>query len=284
MPRGELYKAFRNRRIKINGKRAAPDYRIVSGDIIDLYINDEYFTETESARYDSAGQLNILYEDDNLIMAVKPAGLLCHSDNKNEPNLIDTIIKYLIDSNVFQPEKENSFTPALCNRIDQGTEGIVIAAKNYASLRDMNRIIADDLVEKRYLFISEGHIDDGIYNAFLTRDRTNKKVSVSLLETDGSHPIKTEFRLIGSRSGYYLYECVLHTGRTHQIRAHSAFLGRPVLGDRKYGSPNKSFKSQLLCAYSVSFRHVPEDRTLSYLSDRTFRYDDNNVVKTYKSL
>ena len=286
MPKGELYKAFRNRRIKVNGKRRQPEYKICEGDILELYINDEYFSQKPAKKAAKTVKVNILYEDENIIIAVKPFGLLCHSDNKNEANLLDSIIEYLKENKAFIPDKENNFTPALCNRLDQGTEGLIIAAKNYVALREMNKLIADDQLIKNYLMLTRYDVKDGIFDAFHQRILSKKKVYISAYEKEGYSPIRTGFKVLSSKDGLELVECTLFTGRTHQIRAHAAFLGWPILGDRKYNkdpSDPKEVKSQMLCAYKITFKDIDNENPLSYLSGRIFEYTDNNVMKYFKT-
>ena len=285
MPKSMLHKAFRNKRIKINGKKQDADYRLKEGDLIELYINDEFFADKKTIAATDFTSLKILYEDDNILLAIKPFGLLCHSDNKNEPNLIDMILSYLRYKGEFEPDKENSFTPALCNRIDQGTEGIVIAAKNYTSLVDMNSLIKNNLLNKSYLCVTEKSIKDGEYKAFLKRDKTAKKVTVTPTKaSDEYKEIITQFRTLKRKSSYNLIECTLITGRTHQIRAHLAFLGRPIIGDRKYGTNHKKLDSQLLCAYRLSFGKIPESSSVAYLTGRSFTYEENSVISFFNEI
>ena len=287
IPKSMLYKSFRNKRIKVNGKKQDADYRINTGDLIELYINDEFFSE-QSAHAPVAVKTgikpDIIFEDNNIMLVYKPQGLLCHSDNKNEDNLIDIVISYLSEKGEYSPEKENSFTPALCNRIDQGTEGIVIAAKNYRSLADMNEIIRENKLSKKYLAVT-GKAVNGEFSAFLTRDKQTKKVSVTPKPVNSeSKDITTIFKTLSSKGSFNLVECTLVTGRTHQIRAHLAYLGAGIIGDKKYGIAYKGLKSQLLCAYKLSFDDISENCSLYYLNGKRFKLENSFLHKYFEQL
>lgn len=288
MPKGLLHKAFRNKRVKINGRKRREDYRLVPGDKIELYINDEFFPEENSASRPRENRdfsaLDIVYEDDNILIANKPFGLLCHSDSKNQPNLIDMITAYLQNKGEYNPREENTFAPALCNRIDQGTGGMVIAAKNRAALVDINRVIKAGKAEKTYLCVTENPVARGRYTAYLKRDTTAKKVTVSSSPAAEAKEIVTEFKTLESRNGYSLVECHLITGRTHQIRAHLAFLGCAILGDKKYGKPFKGLDSQMLCACKLKFKDIDPSMSVSYLSNREFCLKNNPVKEFFNRL
>ncbi|MBQ5324409.1 MAG: RluA family pseudouridine synthase [Oscillospiraceae bacterium] len=288
LPKSMLYKSFRNKRIKVNGKKQDADYRINTGDLIELYINDEFFADTPAEAIKpsikSSASLNIVYEDENILLINKPQGLLCHSDNKSEDNIVDMVIAYLAEKGEYLPEKENSFTPALCNRIDQGTEGIVIAAKKYRALADMNEIIRNDRLVKQYLAVT-GKPAEGRFSAYLTRNKQTKKVAVTPKPVSNeSKDITTVFKTLKSKSSFHLVECTLVTGRTHQIRAHLAYLGAGILGDRKYGIAHKNLKSQLLCAYKLSFENIENNNSLAYLNGKCFELKDSFVQKYFEQL
>lgn len=288
LPKSMLYKSFRNKRIKVNGKKRDADYRINTGDLIELYINDEFFADTAQKNISpvqtSTAEPDIVFEDENIVLINKPQGLLCHSDNKNEDNVVDMVIAYLTYKGEYSAVKENSFTPALCNRIDQGTEGIVIAAKNYRALADMNEIIRDDKLSKKYLAVTCKAVD-GKFSAYLTRNKQTKKVAVTPKPVNNeSKNITTVFKTLKSKNNCHLIECTLVTGRTHQIRAHLAYLDAGILGDKKYGIAHKNLKSQLLCAYKLSFDKIDSSNSLAYLNGKEFKLQNSFVQNYFEKL
>ena len=293
MPRSMMYKAFRNKRIKVNGKRAEPDTRLSAGDLIELYINDEFFPVGKPAAKTAKPPrrqppVTVVYEDKNFAVLYKPAHLLCHSDRTGDANLVDAFAAYLEAKGEYDPHAEKRFAPALCNRLDRGTEGLVLAAKSYAALRDLNAIIRDDMMKKEYLTITVGAPPQGRFVAWLQHSEKNNKVRIHARESEGYKQIITEVTVIRQAGPFALCRIGLITGRTHQIRAHLAYLGHPVLGDIKYGNRKMNertgTKTQALCAVRVTFLDIPEENTLHYLSGKVIKLKDPQIIKQFDAL
>lgn len=297
LPKSMLYKSFRNKRIKINGKKADADTRICEGDIIELYINDEFFempkpkaapVKVAPEKPKSKYPLQVIFEDENIAVLYKPAHLLSHSDRTGDANLVDDFTQYLMQKGEYDPNIENTFAPALCNRLDRGTEGLVLAAKNYASLRDLNEIIRLDLLSKEYLCVTVGAPPKGRQYAFLQHKEADNKVTVRNHEGLGFKPIVTDIAIEKVKGPFTLCRIGLITGRTHQIRAHLAFLGAPVLGDIKYGNRKMNerchTKTQILCASQITFKKIPAENTLSALSGKIIAIETPSVLAQFEAL
>ena len=290
LPASLAQKYIRIKRIKLNGSRAERDTRLQAGDVLQLYINDEFF---EAPREDNAyltvaaPKLNIVYEDDNILLADKRPGMAVHPHDGAEygRTLIDHIQAYLYQKREWSPRGENSFAPALCNRIDRNTGGIVIAAKNAEALRILNQKIKDRELEKRYLAIVEGvpKPASGSLKGYLFKDAKKNRVFVTDKPQPGAKTCQTNYVTISTKNGLSLVECDLITGRTHQIRAQFAHSGHPLLGDGKYGKLNKKSDRnyQALYSYKLTFRFTTDAGCLAYLNGKTFQVDKVDFVEEY---
>lgn len=286
LPQSLMYKYIRKKRIKVNSKRAEISTILNVGDVVDMYINDEFFVKPET-RYDFTGaprKLDILYEDENIMLLDKKAGLLCHPDDREYVDtLITRIKKYLYEKGEYKPDDENSFTPALVNRIDRNTGGIVIAAKNAESLRIMNAQMKQRTnLKKYYLCVCHGIMerDSGLLEGYLLKDEKKNTVRILKAPCEGAKEVRTKYKVLGRDfdKQLSLVEVELVTGRTHQIRAHFASIGHPLLGDGKYGTNklNKDFgyRKQCLYSYKLVFMFDETAGILSYLNSREFEVKD----------
>ncbi|MDL2215926.1 RluA family pseudouridine synthase [Ruminococcaceae bacterium OttesenSCG-928-N02] len=290
LPVSLLHKYFRLGRIKVNGKKAKADHRLKKGDEISVYLNDEFFaTPATPPNPPSNGTPPpILWQNKDLAFIYKPSGLRCHSPAAGQPSLLGNFTAALVQNGEFSPELENQFSPALCNRLDQGTEGIVIAAKNYTTLRAMNEIIKLKQIEKHYLCIVQGKPPEGMHTAYWKNDQNENLVYITANETEGSKKIQTKVQVLQTRHNFSLCNILLVTGRKHQIRSHLQFLGHPIVGDRKYGNAlvNKrtQAKTQALCAVSVYFSGIPETSSLAYLNGKKIEIANPDIEKMFLAL
>ena len=284
LPPALLQKYIRLKRIKVNGKGSKRDVRLETGDILQLYINDEFFDKPNEENLFLTvfkPQLNIVYEDENLLLVDKRPGMSVHADDTEKVNtLINHIQAYLYQKREWNPKWENAFAPALCNRIDRNTGGIVIAAKNAETLRIINEKIRAHELEKSYLCITVGRPKrpEGKIEGFLLKNEAKKEVRFFHKPVPGGKTAVTLYRTLESRGGLSLVECRLLTGRTHQIRVSMAEIGCPLLGDGKYGKGdvNRRYHEtrQALYSYKLRFDFPTDAGLLNYLKGQEFTVEN----------
>ncbi len=279
LPASLMFKNIRTKNIKINGKRGEISTRLKEGDVVTAYLKDEFFASVKPkySFLSAPSSIDVVYEDENILLVDKKQGLLVHPDKNEYINtLIDRIQHYLYKKGEYDPAAENSFAPALANRIDRNTGGIVIAAKNAEALRILCDKIKYREMDKRYLAVIHGvpAKKSDTLEGFLEKNEDKNQVFLKNKKTHDAKTIKTKYRVLQSKNNLSLVEIELLTGRTHQIRAHMASIGHPLLGEGKY---NKSaadrkmgFDKQALYSYSLKFDFKTDGGILNYLSGKRF--------------
>ncbi len=281
MPESLLHRYLREKRIKINGKKTPLNTRLCENDTVELYIKDEFFEkESKDAYLFLNAPINTVFEDENILLVDKTPGVIVHSDDKEDSDtLINRILSYLYKKGEWDPKEENTFVPALCNRIDRNTGGIVICAKNAETLRCVNEIIKKREIEKKYLALVHGIPEkkSGRISNWLLKNPDTNKVSVFHSPKKGALEAHSIYRVLKSsrERDVSLVEVELLTGRTHQIRAQFADMGHPLVGDGKYGvnrdDKKLGYKFQALYSYKLVFRPTDENSHLAYLAGREFK-------------
>ena len=291
LPVGLLYKSIRLKKIKVNRKRAEIGTLLCEGDTVQCFLSEEFFEKkvSENSLGNITPKLDIIYEDENIMLLNKRPGVAVHEDENGSTNTLITHIQaYLYQKNEYDPDSEMSFAPALCNRIDRNTGGIVIAAKNAEALRVMNAKIKMRELDKFYLAAIHGIPikKEATLRGYLQKDEKSNTVKVyDKSPPRGAKEIITKYRVLATKGGISLLEVELLTGRTHQIRAHMAHIGHPLIGDGKYGinrdDRSRGYKYQALYSYRLRFSFDEKEKTtLDYLNGKEFRIPKKDIYFT----
>lgn len=284
MPKSLMYKYIRNKKIKVNRKRCEISQRLQVGDVMQCYIPEEFFEQKKERMFTKVPAiLDIVYEDEAILIVDKPVGLLAHSDtNQLQDNLADRLLHYLYRKGEYDPDREQSFAPALCHRIDRNTQGLVICAKTSEALREMNEVIRERMLDKRYLCIVEGHLKPKQDHLVLYHKKMeHNKADIVPYAKEGYQRIETGYRVVKEKAGKSLVEVELLTGKSHQIRAVMAYLKHPLLGDVKYGGKKDVIAYQALCAYQISFHFTKEYAAIKQLNHKTFTLENVELYQYF---
>jgi 23S rRNA pseudouridine955/2504/2580 synthase len=287
VPLSAIFRGIRTGDVKVNGKKAKEKYSLQEGDELIIKITSKEPKKVEFIKIDA--DLKITYEDENILLVEKRPNLLVHSDTKNgEPTLTDMVLSYLNEKGDYSPETEITFTPAPCNRLDRNTSGIVIFGKNFEALKLLNEMIRERHIKKYYSALVKGRIKDGVHEAYILKDEENNVSKIYNSNVNNSKKIAMEVKTIQSNGLFSFIEIELITGRSHQLRAHLAHLGNPIIGDSKYGEKklngffvNKfGLDYQFLYAFKLVFTNCPDK--LEYMEHKTIAESLPPIFKKIK--
>ena len=272
MPKSLLYKYVRNKKIKINRSRCEFNQRLSVNDTIQMYISEEFFESQSNFDFLNSKKLTqIVYEDDNILVVHKPAGLLMHSDISQDPDTLqDRILRYLYESKQYDPQSEHSFVPSAVNRLDRNTEALVIACKNAASVRFISEKIRLHEIEKHYLCIVSGKCkkEEHLIHYYKKNEGKNQAY---IYDEPHKDTVKVEliYQTLQQSDSYALCDVNLITGKSHQIRAQMSHIGHPLIGDKKYQGALIRSKGQALCAYKLIFNFKECPQEFYYLKEKS---------------
>lgn len=257
VPLSAIFKALRKKDIRVNGKKQNEKYFLQEGDVVEIkYIQSNKEDKKEKFIKVDPKRIKIAYEDENVVVIEKWPDVLVHSDSNNseEPTLTDYVLSYLNDKGDYIPENEITFTPAACNRLDRNTSGMVMFGKTFEGLKAINEAIREDEIRKYYYALAKGKIRAGLYEAYILKNPETNTSKIYDTEVKNSKKISMEISIVESNGAYSLLEIHLITGRSHQIRAHLAHLGNPIIGDNKYG--DKKLNSFFESKYGLNFQYL----------------------------
>ena len=282
-PKSFLYKMMRKKNIVLNGKKCTGNEKLKQGDSIKLFFSDETIEKFSAGTYaipkkEKINMLPIIYEDEQILLMNKPVGVLSQKAKDSDVSAVEILINYLMETDQLSKEQFRTFHPSICNRLDRNTSGILVAGKTLPALQEMNRFFKERTIAKYYRCLVKGRVikNEEYIKGYLVKDQKTNKVSITKKKTEEGVPIETEYCVIQSNDEVSLLEVHLITGKTHQIRAHLASIGHPIIGDYKYGDKqiNEMYrqayglKSQLLHAYRLEM--PSSNGSLAYLNDKKF--------------
>lgn len=282
-PKSFLYKMMRKKNIVLNGKKCTGNEKLKQGDSIKLFFSDETIEKFSAGTYaipkkEKINMLPIIYEDEQILLMNKPVGVLSQKAKDSDVSAVEILINYLMETDQLSKEQFRTFHPSICNRLDRNTSGILVAGKTLSALQEMNRFFKERTIAKYYRCLVKGRVikSEDYIKGYLVKDQKTNKVSITKKKTEEGVPIETEYCVIQSNAEVSLLEVHLITGKTHQIRAHLASIGHPIIGDYKYGDKqiNEMYrqayglKSQLLHAYRLEM--PSSNGSLAYLNDKKF--------------
>ncbi len=279
LPKGMLYKAIRNKKIKVNRKRCTIDQRLQSGDCIQLFLPPQLLEERkhEYAFLKVPKQLTILYEDDQLLILDKPVGLRSQSDQSQTQDCVVTRLwHYLYAKGEYDPQQEQSFAPAICNRLDRNTRGLIIVAKTMRALRSINGAIQEHQIKKYYVACVEGTLAQRQGTIQLYHKKEGTTALLFSQPQPGTTRCSLRYRVWKQFAQDSLVEIELISGKFHQIRAMFAYLHHPLIGDVKYGAKRQNMY-QALAAYRLCF-DLPKESDFAYLNEKKIQIPVDQIL------